>query len=113
MRIYLKQLLLMVMAGCFVVSICYLLRLKSEMDLEHEMFNGDEYYTYRESTLSAYKWQHFRKHFLDDVRHKRIDLNLVLSLMETEGVSIEEMDSIMGDSLWRVQEINEDDSKEE
>ena len=104
MKTYLKQILQMVMAGCFVIICCFLFQLKKEMDLEHEMFNGDEYYTYRESTLFAYEWQHYQKHFLDDVRHKRIVLDLVLSIMESEDVSIEKMDSIMGDSLWRVQE---------
>lgn len=84
-----------------------------EMDLADEMFNGDQYYTYRESTLFAYKWQHQRKHFIDDVRNKRMDLKSVLSIMEFEHVSIEEMDSIIGDSLWRVQEIIEEGSKEE
>lgn len=108
MKKYLIQCLLMAMAGGLVVVGCYLYKLKREMDLADEMFNGDEAYTYRESTLFAYEWQHHQKHFLDDIRHKRIDLDLVLSIMESEEVSIEEMDSIIGDSLWRMPEQHEE-----
>lgn len=108
MKKYLIQCLLMAMAGGLVAVGCYLYNLKKEMDLADEMFNGDQYYTYRESTLFAYKWQHHQKHFLDDIRNKRVDLDFVLSIMESEGVSIEEMDSIMGESLWRVPEQYEE-----
>jgi len=111
-KIFLKV-VCFIMAGCIIALGCYLFHLKREMDLEEKMFNGDQLYTYRESTLFAYKWQHHRKHFIDDVRNKRMDLNSVLSIMEFENVSIEQMDSIMGDSLWRVQENIEEGSKEE
>lgn len=87
--------------GCALVVGCYLYHLNREAKLMAEMFGGDEAYTYRESTLYAYEWQHARKHFYDDIKHKRIDLDIVFSIMENEGVTIQEMDSIMGDSLWR------------
>lgn len=58
-------------------------------------------YIYRESVLYDMKWNQISKDFLERVKNKDVNLDLVFSIMETEGVSIEEMDSIIGDSLWR------------
>ena len=88
--------------GCALSVGIFLWRLDREAKLMEEMFNGDKGYTYRENTLFAYECQHARKHFFDDIKHKRIDLDIVLSIMENEGVTIQEMDSIMGDTLWRM-----------
>lgn len=93
--------------GCAMSFGIFLWQLDREAKLMEKMFGGDETYTYLESTLFAYEWQHARKHFYDDIRHKRMDLNMVFSIMESEGVTNQEMDSIMGDSLWRMPEIPE------
>ena len=58
-------------------------------------------YIYRVGALYDMKWKRTSKDFMERVKNKDIDLDLVFDIMETEGVSIEEMDSIMGDSLWR------------
>ena len=89
---------------CLIILGCFILHLNKEMKLEHEIFNGDEAFIYRESTLLEYEWQHMRKHFYDDIRHKRIDWDIVYSIMETEGVSIEKMGLHYGRFI--VEEIN-------
>lgn len=90
--------------GCALSVGIFLWRLDRETKLMEEMFNGDEIHTYRESTLFAYECQHARKHLFDDIKHKRIDLGIVFSITEKEGITIQEMDSIMSDTLWRVSE---------
>ena len=66
------------------------------------IYTAEQPYIYRESVLYDMKWKRTSKDFMDKVKNKDIDLDLVFDIMETEGVSVEEMDSIIGDSLWRV-----------
>lgn len=69
-----------------------------------DIFLGEYGCTYRESTLEYFRWQHLGKHAIDDVKNKRYDLEWALLQLELGGISIEQMDSIAGDSSWRIRD---------
>jgi len=66
------------------------------------IYTAKQPYIYREGALYDMKWERTSKDFMEKVKNKDVDLDFVFDIMETEGVSVEDMDSIIGDSLWRV-----------
>lgn len=48
------------------------------------------------------QWSNFQQLLMEDIKYRRLDLPIIYELMEFQNFSIARMDSIMGDSCWRM-----------
>lgn len=92
----------LIIVFCVMSGFGYIVHLHKEMIKLDDIFLGESWYTYRESTLMLYEMRHAGKHMIDDIKNRRYSPEEALSNLEFLGLSIQKMDSIAGDTLWRV-----------
>ena len=94
----------LVLVFCGLAGYGYLMYLDKELARLDDIFLGEYWITHRESTLSFYEWRHYGKHVIDDIKNRRFSLEDAMIQLESLGISVQQMDSIAGDSSWRAQE---------
>jgi hypothetical protein len=77
---------------CWVAYMEYTIR----KDLEKDRLHYYKSYPFME------QWSNFQKLLMEDIKYRRLDLPTIYDLMEFQDFSIARMDSIMGDSCWRM-----------
>ena len=77
---------------CWVAYMEYTIR----KDLEKDRLHYYKSYPFME------QWSNFQQLLMEDIKYRRLDLPIIYELMEFQNFSIARMDSIMGDSCWRM-----------